>query len=63
MTQKELSYVEDAVGHEESIIKILENTIESIDDEELTLFLNEELDIHNNLKENLMNLLEVKTNE
>ena len=28
MTQKELSYVEDAIGHETNIIKILDDTIQ-----------------------------------
>lgn len=63
MTGKELSYVEDAVGHEANIIKILEDTISNIEDENLVSYLNGELDVHNNIKENLMNLLEVKTNE
>ena len=33
MTQKELLYVEDAVGHETNIIKILQETIKNLQDE------------------------------
>lgn len=58
MTQKELNYVEDAIGHETSIIKILEESIKNLEDEELINFMNDELDIHNNIKDNLMNKLE-----
>lgn len=62
MTQKELSYLEDAVGHEKSIIKILEESIKNLSNEELINFMTDELDIHNNLKESLMNKLEEKAN-
>ena len=62
MTQKELSYFEDAVGHEKSIIKILEESTNKLSDEELINFMNNELEIHNNLKNNLMNKLEEKAN-
>ena len=58
MTQKELNYMEDAVGHEKSIIKILEESIKNLEAEELINFMNDELDIHNNIKDNLMNKLE-----
>ena len=62
MTQKELSYMEDAVGHEKSIIKILEESINNLSDEELISFMNNELNIHNKLKQELMNKLEEKAN-
>ena len=63
MTQKELSYLEDAIGHEGNIIKICEETIKNLSDESLISFMNNELDRHNNLKENLLRVLEEKANE
>jgi len=63
MTQKELSYVEDAIGHEENIIKIMREEINNLDDEEVLNFLEKEINIHSSLKEKLMNLLKEKANE
>ena len=63
MTQKELNYVEDAIGHEENIIKILNQTKSNLQDENLISFIENEYNIHTTMKEKLMNLLEVKSNE
>lgn len=63
MTQKELLYLEDAVGHEDNIIKIVEDMIENLSDEKLTSFMQEELNSHMSIKNELINLLEVKVNE
>lgn len=63
MTQKELLYLEDAIGHEKNIIKIIEDTIERLDDQNLISFMQNELNMHTNLKERLMNFLEEKANE
>ena len=63
MTQKELSYLEDAVGHISNIIKICEESIKNLTDESLTTFMNNELEVHHNLKTRLLNLLEEKANE
>ena len=63
MTQKELSYVEDAIGHEKNIISILDDTLKKIEEENLIDFLNNEIEIHKETKEKLLNLLEVKANE
>ena len=63
MTQKELLYVEDAVGHESSIIKICEDIINNLENQDLTMFMENELNKHKTLKENLMNKLEEKSNE
>ena len=63
MTQKELSYVEDAIGHEENIIKIMREEINNLDDEEVLNFLEKEINIHSSIKEKLMNLLKEKANE
>ena len=62
MTQKELSYLEDAINHEESIIKICNNMINNLEDENLVNFINDEINIHTNLLDNLVELLEEKAN-
>lgn len=63
MTQKELLYFEDAVGHEGNIIKIIEAGLQNLENENLRAFMNNELTKHNEAKERLMNLLEAKQNE
>ena len=63
MTQKELSYVEDAIGHEQNIIAIEKNTIELLEDEELKKFIENELELHKETLNNLMNKLESTANE
>ena len=63
MTQKELLYLEDAIGHEQNIIKICEETIKNLQDQNLITFMETELNNHKNLKDSLINLLEVKSNE
>ena len=63
MTQKELSYLEDAIGHEDNIIKICNESINLLQDESLKSFLEEEKDGHISMKEKLMNFLEEKANE
>ena len=63
MTQKELLYVEDAIGHEDNIIKIVTDTINQLDNEELKDFLEEKLNEHIAFKVELMNLLEDYANE
>ena len=63
MTQKELLYFEDAIGHETNIIKIIEDEISKFQDPNLKSFMQNELSNHNELKNKLMNTLEGKTNE
>ena len=63
MTQKELSYVEDAIGHVENIIKIMKEEINDLEDDEVVNFIEKEVNIHSSLKEKLMNLLKEKANE
>ena len=63
MTQKELLYVEDALGHEKNIISICENMLENLDDESLVSFIEDQIDSHTSIKDKLMNLLEEKVNE
>ena len=63
MTQKELAYVEDAIGHETNIIKICNESMNYLEDNSLKDFLQNEISIHTSMKEKLLNLLEVKVNE
>lgn len=63
MTQKELLYLEDAIGHETTIISVIEDSINNLDDENLSSFMQNELENHTSMKENLMNLLKEKSNE
>ena len=62
MTQKELSYVEDAIGHEGNIIKIINETLNNLQDKNLINFMKEELNIHTTMKEKLMTKLEEEAN-
>lgn len=63
MTQKELLYLEDAIGHEQNIITICEETLNMLEDDNLISFLTKEIKKHENMKEELLNMLEVKSNE
>ena len=58
MTQKELAYVEDAIGHEKNIIGICEQSMELIEDDSWCKYLKKEVEKHNKMKEELINLLE-----
>lgn len=62
MTQKELSYLEDAIGHEQNIIKICNDISNKLQDEELKTFINNEINTHNTMKQDLINILEAKVN-
>ena len=62
MTEKELLYLEDAIGHEQNIIKIINNNINNLKNENLITFMNNELDIHKNRCQLLINLLKEKVN-
>lgn len=58
MTQKELLYLEDAIGHENSIITICNDLLTDIQDDDLKVFINEQIKEHNILLKKLMNGLE-----
>ncbi len=58
MTQKELLYVEDAVGHEQNLDTITKETIKLLQDNNLKMFMENQLQAHKNIKEKLMMLLE-----
>ncbi len=62
MTQKELLYFEDAIGHIGNIIKIINESLKNISDERITTFLQNELTVHENLKEELLMKLKEKAN-
>ncbi len=63
MTQKELLYLEDAISHETAIIKICNDTLERLEDEELISFMEDEIEIHKSIKKNLIKKLEECNNE
>ncbi|MBQ3474939.1 MAG: hypothetical protein IJH20_02075 [Bacilli bacterium] len=63
MTQKELLYVEDAIGHEQSVICILENILNNLEDSSLASFMSKQINKHDSIKEKMLKLLEDKSNE
>ena len=58
MTQKELLYVEDAVGHEQNVGQIIQESILLLEDKSLQTFLKNELTKHQVIETKLINLLE-----
>ena len=63
MTQKELLYVEDAIGHEGVIINVLTETLNYLEDPNLISFMEKELKLHEGFQEKLVSKLEVNSNE
>ena len=64
MTQKELLYVEDAIEHEKSIIQICKNYLKDLDENDnLVFFVNKQINEHEKIKCNLMELLKELYNE
>jgi hypothetical protein len=63
MTEKELLYVEDAIGHESNIISIIAETINNLENEELKDFMEEKLNQHTAFKIELIKALESCSNE
>lgn len=63
MTQKELLYLEDAIGHEKNMISICEDIVCSLQDESLVSFMEKEIKKHKSLKEKLMEFLKEKAND
>ena len=63
MTQKELLYVEDAISHEDVIISNIEEYIDCLDDENLIDFMRKDKKTHENMKKELLKLLEDESNE
>ncbi len=63
MTQKELLYVEDAYNHEKTVISNIQDYINCLQDEELIDFMKKELKNHENIKKDILKLLEDESNE
>lgn len=63
MTQKELLYVEDAIGHEKNMIAVCQETISCLKEEKLKVFLEKEIKKHENMQKKLMKMLEDNANE
>ncbi len=63
MTQKELLYLEDAIGHEKNIIKILNDSKEKVEDSMLITFLENEIKLHELRKENFLEKLKEESYE
>ena len=63
MTQKELLYVEDAIGHEKTIIENIKDYINCLQDENLIDFMKKELKSHEKQEKDLIKLLESESNE
>lgn len=63
MTQKELLYLEDAIGHEQNIIKIINESLTMMEDDNLVTFMEKENKKHSNTLNKLLCLMEDKSNE
>ena len=62
MTQKELLYVEDAIGHEKNMIAICQETIRCLEDKKLKSFLEKEVEKHEKMQKKLIKMMEDKAN-
>ena len=62
MTQKELLYVEDAVEHEKSIIKLCNDFMNKLNDDNLKDFITTQINSHEEMKSKLLSLLEEEAN-
>ncbi len=63
MTQKELLYVEDAINHEKNMVKILNDKINELEDNQLVDYINQEIKDHKKQQKELERLLEDTSNE
>ncbi len=63
MTQKELLYMEDAIGHEANLIQICQITMDTLSDKNLKTFIKGELKKHETMKNKLMSVLEDIAND
>ncbi len=63
MTEKELLYLEDAIGHEQNIISICELILDNLEDKTLITFMDSEANKHSQILDNLVNRLGDKVNE
>ena len=63
MTQKELLYVEDAIGHEQTVVAACSSIVEQLEDEELIDYMNNEINTHQEMLNDLVKALEDEKNE
>ncbi len=63
MTEKELLYVEDAIGHEDSIIAYLKDAMNGLEDKNLVSFVKNEVKKHENVRCKLLDILKENADE
>ena len=63
MTQKELLYYEDAISHERVIVSNLIDIMNCLNDDELKDYAKKEINKHQRMEKELLNLLEDNVNE
>ncbi len=63
MTQKELLYMEDAIGHEVNLVAICKYFIDNLEDNNLKSFMKAEQKKHEALKTKLLKVMEDAVNE
>ena len=63
MTEKELLYYEDAVGHEKNTIDICRFIIDAITDDELANFMEKQMKKHEEIKKELICRMEEAADE
>ena len=63
MTNKELSYYEDAVTHEENIISIIKALEDAVSDPDIMTYIGGELETHKKIKSKLVKRLKEAINE
>ena len=63
MTEKELLYMEDAIGHEQNIISIIDESIKKLEDENLITFMQNQKENHSSTLDNLMTTLKEAAHE
>lgn len=63
MTQKELLYMEDAIGHEQNLETIFNNFSNELEDKNLSTFIQKLAKKHHNLSDKLLKVMEDLTNE
>lgn len=62
MTQKDLLYLEDAYEHEKIIIKLCNDFLSKISDEELAIFIEEQINSHTKVQNTIMSFLKEEEN-
>ncbi len=63
MTQKELLYMEDAIGHEQNLVSLLEDFSNNVQDKNLASFLKKLSKKHMGMEKKLMDVMEGIINE